>query len=117
MITAIIPVYNSAYFLDKCINSILSQSYSDFELLLINDGSTGNSGEICDRYAQKDSRVRVIHKINGGVSSARNIGLDQAKGEWITFVDSDDWVHEDFLKKRYELAVAEIGYGLKRLCK
>ena len=107
MITVIIPVYNSASFLDKCISSVLSQSYACFELLLINDGSTDNSGEICDSYAQKDSRVRVIHKINGGVSSARNIGLDQAKGEWITFVDSDDWVHEDFLKKRYELAVAE----------
>lgn len=107
MITVIVPVYNAAPFLDKCINSILSQSFKDFELLLINDGSTDNSGEICDHYAQKDSRVRVIHKINSGVSSARNIGLDQAKGEWITFVDSDDWVHEDFLKKRYELAVAE----------
>lgn len=107
MITVIIPVYNSATFLDKCISSVLSQSYNDFELLLINDGSTDNSGEICDHYAQKDSRVKVIHKGNGGVSSARNIGLDQAKGEWITFVDSDDWVHEDFLKKRYELAIAE----------
>ena len=107
MITVIIPVYNSATFLDKCISSVLSQSYNDFELLLINDGSTDNSGEICDHYAQKDSRVKVIHKDNEGVSSARNIGLDQAKGEWITFVDSDDWVHEDFLKKRYELAIAE----------
>ena len=107
MISVIIPVYNSASFLDKCISSVLSQSYSDFELLLINDGSTDNSVEICDHYAQKDSRVRVIHKANGGVSSARNIGLDQAKGEWVTFVDSDDWVHEDFLKKRYELAVTE----------
>ena len=107
MITVIIPIYNAASFLDKCISSVLSQSYPDFELLLIDDGSTDNSGEICDHYAQKDSRVKVIHKDNEGVSSARNIGLDQAKGEWITFVDSDDWVHEDFLKKRYELAIAE----------
>ena len=100
MITVIVPIYNSSSFLDKCISSVLSQSYADFELLLINDGSTDNSGEICDSYAQKDSRVRVIHKINGGVSSARNIGLDEAKGEWITFVDSDDWVHEDFCKRK-----------------
>ena len=107
MITIIVPVYNTALFLDKCIKSVLSQSFKDFELFLINDGSTDNSGEICDHYAQKDLRVKVIHKDNEGVSSARNIGLDQAKGEWITFVDSDDWVHEDFLKKRYELAVAE----------
>lgn len=107
MISIIIPVYNSANFLDKCISSVLSQSYTNFELLLINDGSTDLSGEICDYYAQNDSRVKVIHKTNGGASSARNIGLDQAKGEWITFVDSDDWVHEDFLKKRYELAIAE----------
>lgn len=107
MITIIVPIYNSARFLDKCINSILSQSYTDFELLLVNDGSTDNSGVICDLYSQKDSRVRVIHKPNGGVSSARNLGIDQARGEWITFVDSDDWVNEDFLKKRYELAIVE----------
>lgn len=107
MITVITPVYNTVSFLDKCISSILSQSYVGFELLLINDGSTDDSGRICDRYSQLDSRVKVIHIPHSGVSAARNIGLDQAKGEWITFVDSDDWVHEDFLKKRYELAIAE----------
>lgn len=107
MITVIVPVYNTAPYLDRCISSILSQSFRTFELILVDDGSADNSGEICDHYAQKDSRVKVIHKANGGVSSARNIGLDQAKGEWITFVDSDDWVHEDFLKNRYERAVAD----------
>lgn len=107
MITVIVPVYNAAPFLNLCINSILSQSFKTFELILIDDGSTDDSGEICDRYAQIDSRIKVKHTPNNGVSSARNIGLDQAKGEWITFVDSDDWVHEDFLKKRYELAIAE----------
>ena len=106
-ISIVIPVYNIERYLNKCLDSIINQSFKDFELILINDGSTDNSGEICDHYAQKDSRVKVIHKDNGGVSSARNIGLDQAKGEWITFVDSDDWVHEDFLKKRHELAIAE----------
>ena len=90
MISVIIPVYNTASFLERCIDSILSQSYNDLEVLLIDDGSTDDSGAICDRYADRDGRVRVIHKENGGVSSARNKGLDNAKGEWICFVDSDD---------------------------
>ena len=83
--------------MDRCIQSILTQTYTDFELLLINDGSTDSSGAICDRYAEQDSRVRVFHKENGGVSSARNMGLDNAKGEWIAFVDSDDWVLDSYL--------------------
>ena len=90
MISVIVPVYNTVKYLDKCIQSILSQTYTDFELLLIDDGSTDSSGAICDRYAVQDSRVRVFHKENGGVSSARNIGLDNARGEWVAFVDSDD---------------------------
>ena len=92
MISVIVPVYNTEKYLDRCVQSILAQTYSNFELLLINDGSTDSSGVICDRYAEQDSRVRVFHKENGGVSSARNLGLDNAKGEWITFVDSDDWI-------------------------
>lgn len=107
MISVIVPVYNSANYLDKCIQSILNQTYKNFELLLVNDGSIDDSLDICHLYALKDERVKVIDKPNGGVSSARNAGIDNAKGEWITFVDSDDWVHEDFLKKRYELAIAE----------
>lgn len=95
-ISAIIPVYNAEEHLHRCIESILTQSYDDFELLLIDDGSTDSSGIICNDYAQKDSRIRVFHKENGGVSSARNVGLDNAKGEYITFVDSDDYILPNF---------------------
>lgn len=98
MITIIVPVYKAEKYLHRCIDSILVQSYADFELLLINDGSPDNSGTICDEYATKDTRVRVFHKKNGGVSSARNLGLDNARGEWVTFVDSDDWVEESYLE-------------------
>jgi glycosyltransferase involved in cell wall biosynthesis len=98
MISIIVPVYNTEKYLDQCIQSILSQTYTDFELLLIDDGSTDSSGAICDRYAEQDSRVRVFHKPNGGVSSARNLGLDNAKGEWVTFCDSDDWVYDYWLQ-------------------
>lgn len=99
-ISVIVPVYKVENYLHRCIDSILAQSYADFELLLIDDGSPDNSGQICDEYAAKDSRVRVFHKGNGGVSSARNLGLDNARGEWITFIDSDDYVDVDYL---YEL--------------
>ena len=98
MISIIVPVYNTEKYLHRCIDSILAQTFTDFELLLINDGSKDNSGKICDEYAAKDSRVRVFHKENGGVSSARNMGLDNAKGEWVTFVDSDDWICNYFLE-------------------
>lgn len=93
IVSVIVPVYNTEKYLERCVNSILSQSFSDFELLLIDDGSSDASGIICDRYAQKDKRVRVFHKENAGVSSARNMGLDKARGEWIAFVDSDDFLH------------------------
>lgn len=95
-ISVIVPVYNAEKYIAQCIDSILSQTFSDFELLLIDDGSKDHSGAICDEYAAKDSRVRVFHKENGGVSSARNLGLDEAEGEWITFVDSDDFIAPDF---------------------
>lgn len=107
MVSIIVPVFNAEKYLHKCIDSILAQTHTDFELLLINDGSKDNSGAICDEYAAKDNRIRVFHKENAGVSKARNLGLDNAKGEWITFVDSDDWVHEDFIKKRLALALNE----------
>ena len=96
-ISVIVPVYNAEKSLCRCIDSILTQTYQDFELLLIDDGSKDSSGAICDSYAAKDSRIKVFHKPNGGVSSARNLGIDNAQGEWLTFVDADDWVEENFL--------------------
>lgn len=90
MISVIVPVYNTEKYLDRCIQSILSQTYTDFELLLVDDGSTDSSGAICDRYADLDSRVRVFHKENGGCASARRIGVENAKGDFISFCDSDD---------------------------
>lgn len=89
-ISIIVPVYNTESFLRSCIDSILQQSFDAFELILVDDGSMDGSSAICDEYAMKDSRIRVFHKQNGGVSSARNLGLDNASGEWIYFVDSDD---------------------------
>ncbi len=97
-LSIIIPVFNTAAYLPACLESILSQSFTDFEVLLIDDGSSDGSGAICDRYAVADSRVSVFHKENGGVSSARNFGLAHSKGEWIYFVDSDDEVLPDGLK-------------------
>ena len=96
-ISVIVPVYKAEKYLHRCVDSILSQTFTDFELILVNDGSPDNSGAICDEYAQKDNRVRVFHKENGGVSSARNLGLDNAEGEWITFVDSDDYIEQEYL--------------------
>lgn len=96
-ISVIVPVYNVEKYLHRCIDSILAQPVTDFELLLIDDGSTDSSGKICDEYAEKDSRVKVFHKKNGGVSSARNFGLDNAKGTWIAFVDSDDFISDKYL--------------------
>ena len=97
-ISVIVPVYNTEKYLRRCVDSILAQTFTDFELLLIDDGSSDRSGVICDEYALKDSRIRVFHKKNGGVSSARNLGLDNATGEWITFVDSDDWISLNLLQ-------------------
>lgn len=98
-ISIIIPVYNSEAFLPTCLDSILSQSFTSFEVLLVDDGSKDKSGSICDEYAIKDSRVRVFHKENGGVSSARNLALEKAEGEWICFVDSDDELLPDGLSE------------------
>lgn len=93
----IVPVYNSEPYLAKCLDSILGQRYPDFEAVLIDDGATDRSGTICDEYARKDARIRVYHEKNGGVSSARNKGLSVARGKYISFVDSDDWVTPDYL--------------------
>ena len=102
-ISIVVPVYNVEKYLDKCINSILNQTLSEFELILIDDGSKDSSGLICDKYAESDKRIKVIHKSNGGISSARNVGLDVAKGKYIGFVDSDDWIERDMYELLYNI--------------
>lgn len=102
MISIIIPVFNSKNSLGKCIDSILSQSYPDYELIIINDGSTDNSLQVCESYAKKDPRIIVLNKTNEGVDKARFEGLRVAKGEYVAFVDSDDWLEKDTLKVMYE---------------
>lgn len=103
LITVIVPVYNVEQYLSRCIESIRHQSYKNWELLLVDDGSADLSGSICDSYADKDKRIRVIHQENQGVSVARNVALDQARGEYIQFIDSDDWEPEDALSYLYTL--------------
>lgn len=97
LVSIIIPVYNVEKYLAKCIDSVLAQNFVDWELLLINDGSTDSSSCICDEYAVKDTRIKVFHQVNKGVSTARNIGIDNAKGEYITFIDSDDYIDPNYL--------------------
>lgn len=101
-ISVIVPVYNAEKYLSRCIDSIIAQTFIDFELLLINDGSKDDSGDICDKYAIKDKRVKVFHKKNGGVSSARNFGIEKSIGTYISFVDSDDEVVSSYLKTLYD---------------
>ena len=96
IISIIVPVYNVENYLNRCVNSILNQTYKNIEIILINDGSIDKSGDICDYYAQKDNRIKVIHQKNSGVSVARNTGLDIAVGEYITFVDSDDYIEPNY---------------------
>lgn len=98
-LSIIVPVYNVEDYLTECIESILNQKYQDFELILVNDGSSDSSGEICDKYSDRDRRINVKHKDNGGQSSARNVGLNIAKGKYIGFVDSDDWIHEEMYER------------------
>ena len=99
LVSIIVPVYNVEKYIGKCIDSILSQSYTKFELLLINDGSVDNSGIICDTYAQKDNRIRVFHQVNKGVSSARNLGLEKYVGSYFLFIDSDDYIQSNYLEE------------------
>ena len=98
LISVIVPVYNVEEYLRECIESIISQTYSNLEIILIDDGSKDQSGMICDEYEKKDSRIKVIHKENAGVSSARNTGLQIATGDWVAFVDSDDWLEENYFE-------------------
>ncbi len=101
LISVIIPVYNAEEYLKECLDSVLNQTYTNLEIILVDDGSLDNSGRICDEYAQSDSRIKVIHKENGGVSVARNSGIDASSGELIVFVDADDYLDEAMIEKLY----------------
>lgn len=106
-ISVIVPVYKAEAYLHRCVDSLLAQTFQDFEILLVDDGSPDRSGKICDEYAQKDRRVRVFHKKNGGVSSARQYGIDNASGEYTIHADPDDWVETDMLEALYRKAKEE----------
>ena len=116
LISVIVPVYNCEMYLNQCVESIINQTYSNLEIVLVDDGSTDDSGKICDEYSEKDHRVVVLHTVNGGAASARNKGLNVAKGEYITFVDSDDWIESDMYHSMLELLknnsadVAKVGF-------
>lgn len=107
-ISVIVPLYNTEKLLPRCVDSILGQTFRDLELILVNDGSTDRSGEICDAYAAKDSRIHVIHKSNSGVGATRNVGLEwvmeNSDSQWISFVDSDDWIHPEMLQRLLDTA-------------
>lgn len=105
MISVIVPVYKVEQYLDQCVESILAQTYRDFELLLVDDGSPDRCGVMCDEWAAKDRRIRVFHKANGGLSDARNYALDRMRGDYVVFVDSDDWISADCLE--YQLRVLQ----------
>ena len=102
LLSVIIPVYNVEKYLDRCIRSVIGQSYENLEIILVDDGSTDNSPNLCDEWIKRDERIRVIHKINGGLSDARNAGLEVARGELITFVDSDDYIMLDMYSQMIE---------------
>ena len=113
-ITVIVPVYNVENYLEKCLDSLINQTYKNIEIIVINDGSTDNSGEICQEYAQKDNRIVYIEKENGGLSDARNVGLDKMTGSYVTFIDSDDWIEQDYIETLYKKIVeyqADIAVG------
>lgn len=111
MVSIIVPAYNCIKSLECCVGSIRQQTYIDFELILVDDGSTDGSGKLCDRFVAEDDRIRVIHKPNSGVSSARNVGIDAATGEYITFCDSDDYLEPDYLETLVRTAKSNPGYG------
>lgn len=105
LVSVIIPVYNVEEYLPQCLNSVLNQAYKNIEILIVDDGATDASGDICDEYALKDPRIKVIHKANGGLSSARNTGMLHAKGEWVFFIDSDDWIDPETISSLQEFAI------------
>ena len=103
-VSIIVPIYKVEDYIRECIDSILAQTYPDFELILVDDGSPDSCGRICDDYAKRDNRIKVVHKVNGGLTSARNAGLEVAKGEWIMHVDGDDWIEPDMIESLIEAA-------------
>ena len=103
LISVIIPIYNVEQYLDECLNSVINQTYKKIEIILVDDGSTDNSGNICDEYKKKDNRIKVIHKANGGLSDARNVGIKLASGKYIQFIDSDDFIDNDMIEILYNL--------------
>lgn len=105
LISIIIPVYNVEKYIGKCIDSLIKQKYDNLEIILIDDGSSDNSGEICDKYAKKDKRIKVIHKKNSGQADSRNIGISKASGKYIGFVDSDDYIDKDYYNRLYKTLV------------
>ncbi len=110
-VSIVVPVYKAETFLTRCVDSILSQSFTDFELILVDDGSPDNSGKICDQYAIKDERIKVLHKANGGASSARNLGIENAVGEFLMFVDADDTIEKGYLENLLEHRSAQMVVG------
>lgn len=107
LISVIIPVYNTESYVRVCLESLVEQTYTNFEVIMIDDGSTDNSGEICQEYTESDSRFHYYRKENGGTSSARNLGIEYSRGDYLTFVDSDDWVEEDYLEVLYNAIIDE----------
>lgn len=107
LLSIIVPVFNVEQYLSQCIESILSQHYDHFELLLIDDGSTDSSGDICESYAQQDKRIKVFHKKNEGLAATRNYGIEKARGEYLGFVDSDDWIYEDMFSNMMDVAIKQ----------
>lgn len=105
LVSIIIPIYNVEKYIEKCLNSVINQTYNNIEIILIDDGSEDKSKQICDDYAKTDTRIKVIHKKNEGVSKARNIGIDISKGEFITFIDSDDYIDKNYIEELYNLCV------------
>ena len=103
LITIVVPIYKVEKYLERCIESVLKQTYKEMEIILVNDGSPDRCGEICDNYKKKDKRIKVIHKINGGLSDARNTGIENSTGKYISFLDSDDWIDEIYIERLYFL--------------
>lgn len=108
-ISIVVPIYKVEAFLDRCVASLVNQTYQNLEIILVDDGSPDRCGQICDEWAKKDARIRVIHKENGGLSDARNAGIGIATGKYIAFIDSDDWVSKLYIEKLYQIMQLENG--------